>query len=282
MKKHSKVAIVLLLSAISTSILAAPRELPLRLEGGTCIYQGSSSQTVETNYGASVATLCFSGTTTYDFYSPSLVSPIALTTANKGGGKIYMQNTSASHANDFQVTGQMKFYDYDPATGIQTLIVDTGASMFKDCNAGQIVNWALPNVLLPANKTVPVGHLLHVALTLGLVSGNPAGYGQLLYNGSRTTSSAAFLSEDNGPAWNFGAPIVPSQMCSLQVLGDGCAKLTSQALPNQVYVVQATPGLLSPTWVTIGTNITGADGLFQFVDTDAPNFPTRFYRLGTP
>jgi len=252
--------------------------LPLRWEAGTCIYEASTSQTIETTYGANLTSLVFSGTTTYDYYSPPLAVPTALTTLDKGGGKIFMENISPSHANDFQVTGQMQFYDYDPATGTQTLIVDTGASMFKDVNAGQTVNWALPNVLLSSNIIVPTGHLLHVGVTLGLVSGNPASYGRLLYNGPKPSTSVAYLSEDNAASWTFAAPVRPSQTSSIQVLGDGCAKITCAGFPNQTYIVQATIDLTSPSWTTIGTNTAGPDGLFVFVYMDAPHFPARFYR----
>jgi len=282
MKNYSVFAVIGLVGAFHVTVAAAPRELPLRWESGTCIYGASTSQTIETTYGTNLAALTFSQTTTYDFYSPPLASATPLTTANKGGGKIFMQNLSPSHANDFQLTGQMRFYDYDPANGTQTLIVDTGASTFKDVNAGQLVNWALPNVLLPSNKTVPAGHLLHVAVTLGLVSGNPGGFGRLLYNGPKNGSSTAFLSEDNGASWNYAAPITPSQANSIQMLADGCAKITCAGFPSQSYVVQATTSLSSPTWATIATNTAGLDGLFVFVDMDAPNFPARFYRTSTP
>jgi hypothetical protein len=283
MKNYSNIAFAILIGAFHASVVAAPRELPLRWEAGTCIYGASTSHTIETTYGTNLVTLPFSGTTTYDFYSPPLALPTALTTADKGGGKIFMKNASASHANDFQVTGQMRFYDYDPATGAESLIVDTGASTFKDVNAGQTVNWALPNVLLSADKTVPAGHLLHVAVTLGLVSGNPASFGQLLYNGSRSVTSIAFLSEDNAASWTFLAPVAPSQTAnSIQMLADGCTRITCAGSPNQSYLVQATASLSSPSWTTIATNTTGADGLLVFVDMDAPNFPARFYRTSTP
>jgi hypothetical protein len=279
MKKYSILAIVALAGGTHITSIAAPRELPLRCESGTCIYQTSTSQTIETNYGTGLAGLTFSQTTTYDFYSPPLALPTALTTANKGGGKIFMRNLSPSHANDFQVTGQIRFYDYDPANGTQTLIVDTGASTTQNVNAGQLFNWALPNVLLASNKTVPAGHLLHVALTLALVSGNPDGFGQLIYNGPRATSSVAFLSEDNGASWTFLATV--SQTTSIQVFGDGCARITCAGFPNRSYIVQATASLSSPSWTTIATNATGSDGLFVYVDMDAPLFPARFYRMVT-
>src|SRR5207244_5810892 len=128
-------------------------------------------------------------------------------------------NVSPSHANDFIVTGRMRFYDYNWTTGVETLIVDIGDSTTKNVNQGQTVNWALPNVLLPANKTVQAGHLLHLAVTLTLVSGNPAAFGQLLYNGVRGQTSVAYLSEDNAAPWVFGALMSPPpEVTSVEML----------------------------------------------------------------
>src|ERR1051325_6977547 len=112
-------AVVSLMSALAASLEAAPRELPLRWEAGTCIYQASTSQTVEVAYGTNLTFLTFSGTTTYHFYSPPLSVPTPLTTQDKGGGTVFMKNVSPSHANDFVVTGRMRFYDYDPANGTE-------------------------------------------------------------------------------------------------------------------------------------------------------------------
>src|SRR5580765_4266560 len=59
--------------------LAAPFALPLRWESaGTCIGNGSTVQTVETAYGSSRASLPFTGTTAYDFYSPPIAAAPAL------------------------------------------------------------------------------------------------------------------------------------------------------------------------------------------------------------
>jgi len=275
-------AIVSLMSALAVSLEAAPRELPLRWERGTCIYEASTSQTVETAYGTNLSALTFAGTTTYDFYSPPLAIPTALTTQDKGGGSVFMKNVSPSHANDFVVTGQMQYYDYDPATGTESLIVDTGASGSKNVNRGQSVNWALPNISFAACCSVKVGHLLHIAITLALVSGDPAGFGQLMYNGAKGTTSVGFLSEDNAASWTFSAPLLPAQTSSICMMADGCARISCAGYPNQAYLVQATTSLSSPSWVTIATNTAGPDGLFSYVDADATNYPARFYRTSTP
>src|SRR5438105_2999170 len=95
-------------TAYGAKVHAAPRELALRWERGTCVHQASTSQTVEAAYGTNLLALTFSGTATYNFYSPPLALPTALTTRDKGGGTIFMNNVSPSHANDFVVKGRMQ------------------------------------------------------------------------------------------------------------------------------------------------------------------------------
>jgi hypothetical protein len=46
------------------------------------------------------------------------------------------------------------------------------------------------------------------------------------------------------------------------------------------YEVQAASNLTAPiSWLPIGSNTANGSGMFQFVDTNAPTFPGRFYRL---
>src|SRR5262245_28136548 len=99
----------------SAVMAATPTTLPMRFENvGTCLYGGSTAQTLANSYGNNLLALAFSGTTAYDFYSPPLASATSLNTGDKGGGTITMRNTAASGANDFAVMAAMEYYDYDP------------------------------------------------------------------------------------------------------------------------------------------------------------------------
>jgi hypothetical protein len=358
---------------------ASPTTLPLRFESvGTCLYNGSTTQIVETSYGTNLLGLAFSGTTAYDFYSPPLASAMSLTAGDKGGGTITMRNTAASGANDFAVVAEMQFYDYDPATGAETLIVATGNSGNHNVNHGVTSTWAVPNPNLPGNVTVPAGHLLHAQLLITLNSGNPGGFGQVLYN-DVTNSCTALLPQNRLKTWNFTSPtgpaitsqptdqsvtngltatfsvtatgagltyqwecstnsgsswnninaadgpdyttptttaadngnqyrVVVNGVCgpslvssaatltvvsaatppvssaptivSLNIMPDHSALLQCAGNQDQVYLIQATTDLTSGNWLTISTNAIGSNGLDWFVDTDATNYPSRFYRTG--
>ncbi len=209
-------AVVMAVAAIIASAGNAPAaatSIPLRLENpGTCIFNGVTVQTLETAFGTNISSLPFSGTTTYDFYSPPLIAPTSLTTSDKGGGVIFMKNTAATSANDFSVAGRMQFFDYDPGTGAEVLIADTSNSPHKDVNHGQTVNWAIPNQSLPANRTVPSGHLLHIAMTLTLMSGDPGAFGGVLYSGPSGSSTVGLLSQSATTTWSFGSLTAPPQI----------------------------------------------------------------------
>jgi hypothetical protein len=260
--------------------------LALRSEyNGVYIHNGVTSQTIETTYGANLLALAFTGTATYDFYSPPLSSNVYLVPSDKGGGMIYMQNTSTNVANDFSVSGRMQFFDYDPVTGMQVLIVDTTASPSKNVNHAQTVNWAIPNALLPANTTIPAGHMIHVAMTIGLVSGNPGGFGQVLYNGPSGSSTAAYFPQNRSGLLNWAlvsGVISPPADLVLGVLPGGAAEINCSGTPGGTYLIQATTNLLTASWTTIGTNVVGTNGLSTFIDQDAPNYRCRFYRLAAP
>jgi hypothetical protein len=74
-----------------------------------------------------------------------------------------------------------------------------------------------------------------------------------------------------------GSPEESGVLCAGK-LPDGSFRLTCQGAPNQNCFVQAATNLNQPIWVTLGTNTTDANGVFAFIDQDALNYPSRFYR----
>jgi hypothetical protein len=62
---------------------------------------------------------------------------------------------------------------------------------------------------------------------------------------------------------------------SLQRLVDGTILLEVQGSPGESFDIQASEDLLN--WLDLGTVFADTNGLMQFDDTNAPNFPSRFY-----
>ena len=56
--------------------------------------------------------------------------------------------------------------------------------------------------------------------------------------------------------------------------------ITLSGSPDQSYVLEASCDMHN--WTAISTNLTDANGLFTFVDSDATSFPSRFYRGFAP
>jgi autotransporter-associated beta strand protein len=77
--------------------------------------------------------------------------------------------------------------------------------------------------------------------------------------------------------------ITPTEIADVQRLGNGSIQITATGLPNTAFTAQATDSLTPPVqWTNIGTATADAQGHLQFIDTDAPNHPIRFYRFRLP
>jgi uncharacterized repeat protein (TIGR01451 family) len=73
---------------------------------------------------------------------------------------------------------------------------------------------------------------------------------------------------------------LPPVISSVAANPDGSFSLQLTGSPNSVYILEATTNLFPPgNWLPIATNTLGTNGVWQFTDTSAPNFPQQFYRL---
>lgn len=267
---------------------ASAVQTPLALCTGAAmkINSGYTTQTLATSYGTNLSALTFSDSTSYDFYSPPLRANLSLLSNDKGCGQIYMGNASASATNDFMVTARMQFYNYDPATGLETLIVDTGDSGSHHVNHGLSVNWAVPNVALATPTTIPAGHTIHLKLMVSLISGTPGNFGQIFYNGATNESTAAFLPQNRSVIvdWGLDSSALlgnPPQIIACCQQPDANVGVTVAGVANSNYLVEAAT-TIDGAWTTLATNVANANGLFSFVDATATNCPCRFYRVRVP
>jgi hypothetical protein len=65
-------------------------------------------------------------------------------------------------------------------------------------------------------------------------------------------------------------------LANVQKKSDGSIQLQFFGTPGQSYNFQATTNFLN--WTNLGSSLADTNGLFQFLDTNAPLFPFRFYR----
>ena len=242
----------------SGNALAGATFLPLRAEDQTmCLSAGTVAQTIEMTFGSNLVALPFAGTTTYDFYSPPLTGSVSLAAGQKCSSTVYMGNTSLSDANDFTVTSDLRFFDYNPATGTDRLIIELTDISPAGVKHDQQIKWSQPTESLPSDVSLATGHILHLALTIQLVSGNPGSFGQLLYNGVKASTTVALFPANSSMVWPFAAlAATPNAILTLPL-----AAVTAGSTAN-VASVSNTPGA-SYFWTVNNGNITAGQGTSQ-------------------
>jgi hypothetical protein len=74
-------------------------------------------------------------------------------------------------------------------------------------------------------------------------------------------------------------PPPTNSISSVVANGNGTIRLSFLGAPNYTYQVEAATNLSAPVvWMPIGTNAADGGGQWQFIDTQATNYPLRFYR----
>ncbi len=74
---------------------------------------------------------------------------------------------------------------------------------------------------------------------------------------------------------------VPPVIQSLVPQPDRSMEVKASGAPDATYLIQACESL-GGSWATIGTNSADANGIIVFLDRNATNFTSRFYRLAVP
>ena len=106
----------------------------------------------------------------------------------------------------------------------------------------------------------------------------PGGFTYTIADGQGNTATGTvdviLLPGDNLPTLNIVAIVASPGSASV---------LTVAGIPGLEYTIQAKASLETAVpWTTLGRVMAGANGLFQFTDTDAPNHGVRYYRAVGP
>jgi hypothetical protein len=171
--------------------------------------------------------------------------------------------------------------------------------------ASNLVSAATNSVTLalgtaPGITTQPLSHTVHTNTTASLsvaANGNPAPSYQWLFDGTNAASSGNsvsipnFAASNQGSYWVVVSNVLGTATSSNAVLlldsplRVGAASLSSGAFQLQLigaaggsYILETTTNLM--TWLSLATNA-APNGLVNLSDTNAANFPHRFYRLVT-
>ena len=77
------------------------------------------------------------------------------------------------------------------------------------------------------------------------------------------------------PGGGWGIVTVKYSPISIQRQTNGTVLIEAQGSPGESFNIQASSDLLN--WLDLGNILADTNGLMQFDDTNAPNFPSRFY-----
>ena len=84
-----------------------------------------------------------------------------------------------------------------------------------------------------------------------------------------------------GPsATNINFALNPVHITAIVPTTNGLFQLSFLAGPSRTYRIEASTNLT--VWQSVSTNTSQSNGVFQFIDGNASNFPIRFYRTVTP
>jgi hypothetical protein len=188
-------------------------------------------------------------------------------------GNLYLSNTGDGSGTDiYQVntdTGTATFEG--EAEGYADLILENGSQYMYGVSIPSINGAAAPPVLVSFD------------LSSFVAGGTNA-------DGSINQISVAMVGSGNQFPINFNfSGNVPNPLpvnipnastVSIALQPDGSPAITLSGNTNQTYVLQASFDLHN--WTSLSTNLTDANGLFTFVDSDAKNYPSRYYRGVAP
>ena len=105
--------------------------------------------------------------------------------------------------------------------------------------------------------------------------------GASLTSGSYTIYAVAADNVGNSSIIDVGVTVNTTGLIApITRLSNHHMQLRFAGIPGKTYRIQSSTNL--STWVDLGTLIEDASGLLQYEDTNAPSFPTRFYRTVTP
>jgi hypothetical protein len=77
------------------------------------------------------------------------------------------------------------------------------------------------------------------------------------------------------PGGGTGIVTIKYAPISIQRQTNGTVLIETQGSPGESFDIQASSDLLN--WLNLGSVIADTNGVMQFDDTNAPNFPARFY-----
>jgi hypothetical protein len=148
------------------------------------------------------------------------------------------------------------------------------------------------SVGLAANQMVTLSLSAGTGLLQGTTSldiGTSAGNGTVTFSdlqvsaagtGKQLTATATGLASAVSSSFTINSTTVPVIIHELARQPDGNMEVRASGTPGGTYLIQA--GMNLTAWQTIGTTAADAEGIILFLDQNATNYTSRYYRLAEP
>jgi hypothetical protein len=186
-------------------------------------------------------------------------------------GNLYLSNTSGN-TDIYRVNtdnGNATFVG--EATGYANLILENGSQYMY-------------GVSIPSINGAPAAPVLVSFDLSSFVDGGTNADGSIHQISLTMVGSGNQFPINYNFSGNVPNPLPPNipnaSTVSITLQPDGSPLITLAGNTNQIYVLQASFDMHN--WTSLSTNTTGDSGLFMFVDSDAQNYPSRYYRGVAP
>lgn len=163
---------------------------------------------------------------------------------------------------------------------------ETLTFQIKSSKSGKAVNWAVTSSVEGSDVNIATGSTSSTTNTTASVNFSGSQYDHLssitvsfyLWNGDNDADGIM----DNVQLQDSIVATFQPSILSLTCTSDRCMNIACSGTAGTNYQIQATADLANPVWVTLVATNAPVNGLFTFMDTDAGNYPCRFYRVLTP
>ena len=187
-------------------------------------------------------------------------------------GNLYLSNTGDSTGTDL--------YQINTGTGAATLVgeVNGYSDLILENGSQYMYGVSIPSINGADAQPVLVSFDLSSFVTGGTNADGSIHQISVTMVGSGADFPINFNFSGNVPN-PLPANIPDASTVSITATPNGPA-ITLSGSSDQTYVLEASSDMHN--WTAISTNLTDASGLFTFIDTDASNHPSRFYRGFAP